>query len=276
MTTNTPADDQYALIIGAMKSGTSALFDLLCQHPQVCAAKVKEPEFFTEHQGHGLQVDRYEELWDFVPETHRVALEASTGYTKFPQETGVAERIAERGLRPKFIYVLRDPVERVKSHVAYSAWGQRGGTVDFLAPNVVATSKYAMQLDQFTPVFPREQILLVDHADLQGDPKRVTSSIFEFLDLDPCDVQPLTSAKNAARPRSGWERRIMRSGRLAQVAAAAPPSVKAAFRRLSAVGTSGGRPTMDSETEQSLRALLVDDMARLRSEWDVDVSRWGF
>jgi hypothetical protein len=36
-----------ALIIGAMKSGTTTLFDYLCLHPQIYASPVKEPSFFS-------------------------------------------------------------------------------------------------------------------------------------------------------------------------------------------------------------------------------------
>ena len=35
--------DHFAFIIGAMKSGTTSLFEILSQHPQVCPSKIKEP-----------------------------------------------------------------------------------------------------------------------------------------------------------------------------------------------------------------------------------------
>ena len=41
------APDRIALIIGAMKSGTTTLFEVLSQHPQIAAAPDKECDFFT-------------------------------------------------------------------------------------------------------------------------------------------------------------------------------------------------------------------------------------
>ena len=38
---------QYVLIIGAMKSGTTTLYDYLARHPQLASSKRKEPGFFA-------------------------------------------------------------------------------------------------------------------------------------------------------------------------------------------------------------------------------------
>jgi len=74
--------DAYDIIIGAMKCGTSSLYSYLLDHPQICPPIVKEPEFFSENQAHGVQVDNYSDLWSFDDTVHKYALEASTGYTK--------------------------------------------------------------------------------------------------------------------------------------------------------------------------------------------------
>jgi hypothetical protein len=270
-----PANDQYALIVGAMKSGTSALFDLLSQHPAVSPSRVKEPEFFSQHQGHGLPVPRYRDLWDFDPQQHRVALEASTGYAKYPQEQGVAQRIAAAGLVPRFLYVLRDPIARISSQVTYATWGRRGAVADFRDPQALAFSKYAEQLDQFTAVFPAERILLIDHRLLQQDPVATADRVFGFLELEPMAVAPPTAAKNAARPRSDWERRLMRHGGLARLATAAPPGLKDSLRRASSRGAAPA-PVLSGETAAELRTALAPDMARLQEQWGFDVAQWGF
>lgn len=275
MAESAPANDQYALIIGAMKSGTSALFDLISQHPAIAASRVKEPEFFSQHQGHGMPVATYADLWAFDPARHRIALEASTGYAKYPQEQGVADRIAAAGLRPRFIYVLRDPIQRISSQVTYATWGRRGAVADFRDPQAIAFSKYAEQLDQFTSVFPRERILLVDHAQLQRDPTGTAQQVFAFLGLDPLAVTPPPAPKNAARPRSGWERRLMRNGALARLATSAPTGLKRALRSASAKGAAPA-PTLPVEVAEELRAELAPDMARLQAEWGFDVAQWGF
>jgi hypothetical protein len=107
--------DRYALIIGSMKCATTSLFSYLAEHPAIAPAKIKEPEFFSRNQGHQAKLARYEDLWDFDPDIHRYAMEASTGYSKWG-ERGAAERIHAYGLRPRLVYVVRDPFARIESH----------------------------------------------------------------------------------------------------------------------------------------------------------------
>lgn len=54
--------DAHAIIIGAMKCGTTSLYNYLQDHPEICSAITKEPEFFSENQSHGVHVENYNEL----------------------------------------------------------------------------------------------------------------------------------------------------------------------------------------------------------------------
>ena len=84
--------ERFALLIGAMKAGTTALYYLLTQHPQIAACREKEPNFWTDAV-HGPQdLDAYRELWDCEEGRHQWALEASTGYTKLPRRPGASDR----------------------------------------------------------------------------------------------------------------------------------------------------------------------------------------
>ena len=97
--------DAYVIIIGAMKCGTSSLYDHLQKHPEICPAIAKEPEFFSENQSQKILAESYNELWSFDGSVHKYALEASTGYTKYPSEPKVPKNIFDYGINPKFIYI---------------------------------------------------------------------------------------------------------------------------------------------------------------------------
>ena len=100
--------DSFALIIGAMKSGTTSLFDILSQHPQICPSKTKEPDYFVQDRD-DKERESYLSLWNWNSNSHVVALESSVAYTKSPFITGVPERIKTSGLgKFKFIYMLRE------------------------------------------------------------------------------------------------------------------------------------------------------------------------
>ena len=44
------AERSYAIIIGAMRSGTTSLYEMLAEHPQICPCRTKEPHFFCDEQ----------------------------------------------------------------------------------------------------------------------------------------------------------------------------------------------------------------------------------
>ena len=98
-----------------MKSGTTTLFDLMAQHPDIVPCKVKEPDFFPNTDGKKL--DDYHLYWERRSED-KWLLEASVSYTKYPFVTGVPSSIWEAKLgEVRFVYVLRDPVLRIQSHI---------------------------------------------------------------------------------------------------------------------------------------------------------------
>ena len=190
--------DRYALIIGAMKCATTSLFSYLAEHPAVAPAKIKEPEFFSRNQGHRAQVARYQDLWDFDPDLHRYAMEASTGYTKWG-ERGAAERIHAYGLRPKLVYVVRDPFARIESHYNFMlqnpAW-TRGITDE----NLVQTSNYYLYVADYARVFGRENLMILDYEALSADPRGTVNRACGFLGLAPVavDRRPLGPQRHRA------------------------------------------------------------------------------
>ena len=108
-----------AIIIGAMKSGTTSLFYYLSEHPEICASKEKELHFFSDDDRFSKGLDWYRSMWSLGPE-HKVALEASPTYTMQPYRPDVAARIAAlEELDCKFIYIARHPVSRFESHVRH-------------------------------------------------------------------------------------------------------------------------------------------------------------
>ena len=264
--------DRYALIIGAMKCATTSLFSYLAEHPAIAPAKIKEPEFFSRNQGHRVQIARYQDLWDFDPDRHRYALEASTGYTKWG-ERGAAERIHAYGLRPKLVYVVRDPFVRIESHYNFMlqnpAW-TRGITDE----NLVQTSNYYLYVADYARVFGRENLLILDYEALSADPHGTVNRACDFLGLAPVAVIADASARNVtALPKSFFERRLRRLA--PALGRGAPEALKRPVRRaLAALRPDKSRLTPAQRRE--IAATLAPDMARLGAEYGVDVARWGF
>lgn len=270
--TEIPAD-RYALIIGAMKCATTSLFAYLAEHPEIAPSIVKEPEYFSKLQGHRHQVGRYEELWpDFDPDRHRYAMEGSTGYTKF-FERGAAETIRAYGIRPRLIYIVRDPFDRIESHYNFMQQNPdwRFGITD---TSLVQTSNYWLYADDFSRVFGRENLLILDYQTLSRDPRAAVNAACAFLGLAPLETIAAPEARNVTElPRSDLERRLRRL--LPGFGSGAPEAVKAPVRRVLAALRPDKSRLTPSERAQ-VKATLAPDMARLQAEFGVDVGKWGF
>ena len=182
-------------IIGAPKAGTTSLHNYLSEHPQIQMSAVKEPNFFAPHlnpvdeQRRITQLDQYEQLFDPAV---AVRGEASTPYAEYPLRQGVPERIRDRVPEAKFIYVVRDPVERTISHYNHmvASEGERrsleqalGDLSDPRSPSICA-SLYGLQLELYLRQFPQERLMVVDQADLLNDRRSTLRRIFGFLEVD--------------------------------------------------------------------------------------------
>jgi hypothetical protein len=103
------------IIAGVGKAGTTSLFWYLSQHPDICASKVKEIQFFTAlTEGDGVLPPLSEYAKHFRPcEGERYRLEASPQY--FHGGQTIVNAIRSSLDRPRVIVMFRDPIERLWS-----------------------------------------------------------------------------------------------------------------------------------------------------------------
>ncbi|AQT78731.1 hypothetical protein B1R94_04920 [Mycolicibacterium litorale] len=267
--------DQYLIIIGSAKCGTTSLFDYLSQHPAICPSDPKEPEFFTEHRERRRPVSRYEDVWPaFDPAVHRYALEGSTGYTMWPQENDVAKRMLAYGIRPRIVYLVRDPIKRIESHVNFRRINSRQ-RASFDDSFFVDVSRYAAQLDPYVEAFGAESIRVVDFAHLCADLNKVCADLYDWLDLEPHTVVDSGISNETATLRKS---QLERSDTLKRIVRKLPPGLQHAGRNLAlkVVPYRHERVGLSPERNHEIRQLLREDVERISKEWGVDVSSWGF
>ena len=194
------------LIVGAQKSGTSTLYHLLSQHPQVKAALRKEVHFFDNQFEKG-------EIWyraHFPYETsgNFITGEASPYYLFHPR---TPERIARLLPQARLIFVLRDPVDRAYSHYHHN---RRRGREPLSFEKAIAKEEeridgegermlndatyrspthqyysylrrghYEKQLSNYREHFQERQMLVLKSELFFEDTATVWSRILDFLDL---------------------------------------------------------------------------------------------
>ena len=263
--------DAYVIIIGAMKCGTTSLFSYLSEHPFICAAKVKEPEFFSEHQKHKIHFNRYADLWpDFDSVVHRYVMEASTGYTKYPWESCVPERIRDYGIKPKFIYIMRDPFDRIESHFNFNK-GKKGWNLDICDKQLISVSNYYVQLEHFRRFFSKEDMLLLDFDDLSRNPAEILTKVFQFLDLPP-HLPDQYGIKNPTLTIPWYFRRI-----IYRLNPYYPESVKGVSKKILMSWISQQKKyTLSDKERKYIQGTLQDDMKCLHFVYGVSVQKWGF
>jgi hypothetical protein len=175
-------------IIGAAKCGTTSLHYDLSLHPQVCMSTPKET-YFLERPDYREALDEYARCF---PERAEVRGEASTSYTQYPRVPHIPERMHSLWPDTRLIYCVRDPVDRAEAHYqqALSTLRETRPIEEaFADPEhpynpYSCNSRYALQVQRYLDLFPAEQLMIVDSADLaqrRGDTLR---QVFRFLGVD--------------------------------------------------------------------------------------------
>lgn len=186
---------QKLFVIGAMKSGTSTVYNLLKTHPNVAMARGKELNYFVGGEAGSPCLPNYDDNFDLTPDTLLMG-EASPIYTYNRKGNGVAQKIKERFPNAKIAYILRDPLERMESHYAHMLRAGQAGSHFFEEVKDDAqyfnTSDYATQLEPYLNLFGKEQCRVLSFTHLKKEPVVFVNELLEWLEIRPLDPELIT------------------------------------------------------------------------------------
>ena len=211
-------------ILGAAKSGTSTLFNMVISHPGVCdvpAVKTKEPWYFGVSS---VSLRWYRCLFP-ISKNGKLACDASTSL--LPSSLAPAQI---RCVLPnaKFVVILRNPVDRALSHYEFdkrrgldvptsfeaaleAECAQAEGTSidvpDFF--EYMKWGHYAAQLQRWFSLFDRSQFLILTTAELMEDRQETANKIFQFLNLSKHDITNVKNLHTGKYPGMRLETRRM-------------------------------------------------------------------
>ena len=281
------------LVIGAMKAGTTSLYHYLREHPQIFMPKVKELDFFAVDESWRRGPDWYRRQFAGAGPAASAIGEASTAYTKFPHYPFVPERIANHLPDAKLVYVVRNPIDRIYSHYRHrvAVGAERLPIERALLTEAIYVdySRYAFQLQQYVPHFPRERMLVVASEALRNDRKATVRGVYAFLGVDDAFVPPslarefYRSQNRPVYPSALWTVRRAVRRRI--------PAAKRAKELVDSLGRSVRRSDVAAADDQSgngaaetgipavvrsaLEDLLREDVGRLRSFLGPEFDGWG-
>jgi len=233
---------------------------------------IKEPRFFAAADlGPGVEgapqlplpVRRWEDYVALFRDVRdEIAIgEATVAYFGLPS---APRAIRARLPEARFLFILRDPAERLFSAYVASRW--RDPRISFRQQFVAAldagnfwTSSvrvgcYATHLERFLQVFPRGQMRIFLYEDFQTDAAGMLRDIFTFLGVDPDWPVDLTDRHNETMtPRLPSLHRLRHHlFENASVLSWVPRPARAALRRLY------HRRRADIPMDPADRAMVID------------------
>ncbi len=268
-----------------MKSGTTSLFDILGQHPEICQAKNKEPGFFVTDRD-DISLHNYLDLWSWDTTAHKYALESSVSYTQFPSTKGVPERMAQKSLgHYRFIYLMRNPLTRIESHVRHGLFAGWGKSLDDeIGNDLINFSRYAMQMDEYLKYFPKEDICPIVLEEFKESPHHVLEKTCRFLGINES-----YSFSNVEEPRNSGEffesapliRQLSQSGLGVLIIRKLLPFRLKNWLRGKIVGLGRkhtkepviGRWKLTDNEKNDIIKTLSSDLKTLQSEYEVDIEK---
>jgi hypothetical protein len=256
------------VVIGAMKSGTTSLAAYLDRHPDVAVSTPKEPNFFADPGNWERGLGWYKGLF---PDGVQVVGEASVFYTMVPEYVGAPARIRRTVPEVRLIYLVRDPIERMRSMFVHRADKHRGQGRTLAEsierhPAYLEISRYGRQIEPYLELFREDQILILTTDELRTSPDTLLSRAFRHIGVEPT-ASPMRILLNRGDEKRNlgdvgyWlAKAIHKTGARRWL----PPVVRRTFKVLFSTKFTHDLLRLDAAMERDLRKNLAPDMEVIR------------
>lgn len=290
------------LIIGAEKSGTTALYHYLRQHPQIYMSPVKEPRFFSYTEGQKpkrggpghfttepiTDIAAYRRLFDGVSRETAIG-EATPNYIVNPEAPA---RIRRYIPDVKLIAILRNPAERAYSSFLQARWLGVEPITDFARALQEEEARkqngwaggwwryktkgfYYRQLKRYFDTFGRRQLRVYLYEDFRADPVSILQEIFEFLNVDTTFIPDTTIKTNVSGvPKSRFLHSMVAASRRPAIKRLIPHHLIRGLREPMRNLTLAKPPQLSQELRSQLNAAYEEDILGLEKLIGRDLSRW--
>ncbi len=292
------------LIIGAARSGTTALASFLNQHPQVFVTSPKEPHFMAfageamrfSGPGDDVTINRvavtdpqaYQNL--FAKAQGELALGEGSVSTLYYHQNAI-ENIQRYAPDAKLIAILRNPIERAFSSFMYmvargfepltdfdQALEAEQQRIDYGWHHIWHYTRmgfYSSQIAAFQKAFGPDRLKVLLHEDLKQSPATVFADLFEFLGVDS-DFVPETDQEinRAGQPKNHMLQAAIRwlgksDAMKRMVRSIVPAQVRERIRSQNL-----SHPDMPETAQQTLTDRFSDEIRQLESLLGRDLSAW--
>lgn len=287
-------------VVGAFKSGSTALYEQLRRHPQIFMPFHKEPLYFgddlTRRYGRMTEAD-YLRLFKGAKPGQRIG-EASTWYL---YSTSAAREIKDFSPDAQIMVVLRNPVDVMYAQHNQLIFNVIEDIPDFadalaaepdrragrrIPPGPINIENlfyrhsvhFAEQLERYFEVFGRDRVHMMLTDDMRRDGAGVVSGVLEFLGVDPALAAAPPKSNENRRVRSPIIQRLIFAPKL--LLPLAPylrrfPLVRSVRTKMLEMNSEAKpRPPMDPALRRQLIDEFRPEIERLGTLIDRDLSAW--
>ena len=215
------------MCIGASKSGTTSLYDILKQHSDIFLPSFKEPHFFDIPSVYQNGIEWYKKTYFHSLKNEKCIGDFSPTYL-FDEHA--PERILnDLGVNVKFIIILRNPVDRAYSHYLHSKRDQHENLsfkealflekerfskkdyLSYLRFSYTAQGMYCQMLIRYFKFFPRDNFLIINFEEEFVNQRGGTiNRILDFLDLENEEFDINISSNKASKAKSTLLKKVMK------------------------------------------------------------------
>ena len=192
------------IIIGAAKSGTTTLYDDLKTSKALNLPYDKEPAILIKAKSKADAINKYNTHFNSSINRDAIRGEASTYYMMQPLFPDVSKFALDVcGSELKVIAILRDPVDRIVSHVThdYMVGRLKYRDVDRALEKdskYLDLSNYYMQLKTWVDTFGLKNLSCISFKEYVTNRRSMSQKVAEFIGIDPTSLDYREEISNAS------------------------------------------------------------------------------
>ena len=192
------------MCLGAAKSGTTTLYDILRQHPDIYIPAFKEPHFFDIPENYKNGIEWYKRNY-FRNANKKIIADFTPSY--FFEKEAPKRIFKNLGRDMKFLVVFRNPVDRAYSHYLHSKRDDhesenfekslelevsrlkkhenQSDYLSYLRHSYVHQGLYAQMINRYLQYFSLDNFLFIHFEnELLQERELTIKRILEFLEID--------------------------------------------------------------------------------------------
>jgi hypothetical protein len=270
-------------LIGAPESGSTTLAAHLGSHPDI-AMRTKEPNILNAPD---LETCR-QRLANYADSTltQRWIMDGSVNYSQYPKFRDVPQHInaLSDGSRLRFIYMLRNPVDRTISQYFWRRehFGEERPFEKACTPESVyiMSSRYDVQIQKYLEVFRPDQFYFIKHDTYFEDVSHAFSDLYRWLEIDDThapdvNLQAAATSKGQTRAaRFPLFNRLLRAspGLRRQITSKLPYHRQQKLAQV--LSKPARRPEITPQQRRFVWTHLQDTVAKTETLTKLDPSDW--